>query len=101
MDDIQILVDLHTPNPRLGPGSDEHTRRALELSGLLGRTDLEVADLGCGTGASALVLAESLDAHITAVDLFPAFLRELENSLYERHEAHVSYGFYIARKVGS
>ncbi len=78
MDDIQILVDLHKPNPRLGPGSDEHTRLALGLSGLIGRSGLKVADLGCGTGASALVLAETLDAHVTAVDLFPAFLRELE-----------------------
>lgn len=77
MDDVQLLIDLHKPNPRLGPGSDTATRRALELSGLLARTDLEVADLGCGTGASALLLAELLDARITAVDLFPDFLDEL------------------------
>lgn len=77
MDDVQILIDLHKPNPRQGPGSDEHTRQALELSGLIGRKGLKVADLGCGTGASALVLAEHLDAHITAVDLFPEFLSEL------------------------
>ncbi|MBN2797631.1 MAG: class I SAM-dependent methyltransferase [Deltaproteobacteria bacterium] len=75
---MTLLVDLHRPSPRLGPGSDEQTRRALDLSGLRGRTDLRVADLGCGTGASSLVLAEDLDAHITAVDLFPEFLAELE-----------------------
>lgn len=61
----------------MGPGSDANTRQALELSGLLGRPDLKVADLGCGTGASAMVLAEHLDARITAVDLFPEFLEEL------------------------
>jgi len=54
------------------------TRRALELSGLLERDKLEVADLGCGTGASTMVLAEELDAEITAVDLFADFLQELK-----------------------
>lgn len=84
MDDVQILLDLHAPNPRQGPGSDEDTRRALQLSGLLGREGLKVADLGCGTGASTLVLAEDLDAHVTAVDLFPAFLEELTRRAKER-----------------
>lgn len=78
MDDFQILVDLHKENQRLGPGSDEYTRLALELSGLKERSGLRVADIGCGTGASTLVLAEELDAEITAVDLFPEFLAELE-----------------------
>ncbi len=77
MDDAQLLIELHRPNQRLGPGSEAMTRRALELSGLLGRSGLVVADLGCGTGASAVVLAEQLDARITAVDLFPEFLDEL------------------------
>ncbi|MCB9788550.1 MAG: methyltransferase domain-containing protein [Deltaproteobacteria bacterium] len=84
MEDIQLLLDLHKPNARQGPGSDATTRQALELSGLLGRTGLEVADLGCGTGASAMVLAEHLDAHVTAVDLFPEFLEELTRRAKER-----------------
>lgn len=67
MDDVRLLIDLHRPNARLGPGSDATTRQALELSGLLGRPGLRVADLGCGTGASAMALAEHLDARITAV----------------------------------
>jgi ubiquinone/menaquinone biosynthesis C-methylase UbiE len=79
MDDVRLLIDLHRPNPRLGPGSEATTRQALALSGLLGRPGLEVADLGCGTGASALVLAEALDARITAVDLFPELLDELRH----------------------
>lgn len=84
MDDVQILIDLHKPNPRQGPGSDEHTRQALAFCGLSGREGLKVADLGCGAGASALVLAEHLDAHITAVDLFPEFLSELTRRAKER-----------------
>lgn len=75
--DVQVLLDLHKPNPRQGPGSEAHTRLALEMSGLLERTNLRVADVGCGTGAATMVLAEKLDAQITAVDLFPEFLEEL------------------------
>ena len=84
MDDMQILIDLHKPNPRQGPGSDEHTRRAIEISGMIGRKGLKVADVGCGAGASALVLAQHLDAQITAVDLFPEFLSELTRRAEDR-----------------
>ena len=74
---LSLIIDLHKPHPRQGPGSRADTLRAIELAGLRDRRDLKIADLGCGTGASALVLAETLDAHITAVDLFPDFLDEL------------------------
>ena len=83
-DELQLLLELHLPNTRQGPGSDAHTLRALELSGLAGAEGLQVADLGCGTGAATMALAEALDgAQITAVDLFPAFL----DALRERAEA--------------
>ncbi len=82
MEDFRLLLDLHRPNPRLGPGSERATRQALTLSGLAERPEgsrrCKIADLGCGTGASALVLAKALEAEIIAVDLFPAFLTELE-----------------------
>lgn len=42
--------------------------------------NLRIADIGCGTGASTLVLARELDAHVTAVDLFPEFLAKLEDA---------------------
>ncbi len=52
--------------------------RALELTRLDRTAELEVADIGCGTGASTLVLASALrNASITAVDLFPEFLEIL------------------------
>lgn len=52
--------------------------RALELAGLDRSRPLKVADIGCGTGASTIVLAKALDASITAVDFLPKFLDELQ-----------------------
>jgi len=77
-DPLELLLDLHVGGERQGPGSDAATRRALTLSGLTGRSGLAVADVGCGTGASTLVLAEELDASITAVDLLEPLLQVLD-----------------------
>ena len=78
MEELQLLIDLHRDSPRQGPGGDDETRLALTLAGLRGSSGLRVADIGCGTGASTLVLARELDAQITAVDFLPEFLAELE-----------------------
>lgn len=78
MDELSFLVDLHRDGKRQGPGGDDETRLAITLSGLSGRTGLKIADIGCGTGASTLVLAKALDASVTAVDFLPDFLRDLE-----------------------
>lgn len=77
MSDLQLLVDLHRDGQRQGPGGVDETRLAVTLSGLRNAQDLRVADIGCGTGASTLVLAEELDADITAVDLLEDFLDRL------------------------
>jgi predicted O-methyltransferase YrrM len=75
---FSLMVDLHRDGMRQGPGSDEETLRALELTRLDRAAPLKVADIGCGTGASTLVLASKLpNASITAVDLFPEFLEIL------------------------
>jgi SAM-dependent methyltransferase len=78
MDDQEMfgyLMDLHRDGMRQGPGSNEETLRALGLARLDTSAALQLADIGCGTGASTLALAGALsDARITAVDLFPEFL---------------------------
>jgi SAM-dependent methyltransferase len=78
LDDLSLLIDLHREAHRQGPGGDDETRLAITLSGLSDRTDLKIADIGCGTGASTLVLAQALDATVTAVDFLPDFLHELD-----------------------
>jgi ubiquinone/menaquinone biosynthesis C-methylase UbiE len=75
-----LLIDLHKANKRQGPGGDEQTKQALQLSGLDRVTPLLIADVGCGTGASTLTLAENLNASIVAVDLFEDFLDVLRES---------------------
>jgi SAM-dependent methyltransferase len=74
VDDFELLIDLHLTADRQGPGGAAETRRAIELSGLAQQRGLKMADIGCGTGASTLVLAEELDAQIVAVDFLPGFL---------------------------
>jgi len=77
MNEFELLVDLHRKNPRQGPGSTAITAKAIGLTAMEGKTDLRIADIGCGSGAQTLTLAKKLRGHITAVDLFPEFLDEL------------------------
>lgn len=78
MDDLQLLIALHRDAARQGPGGEAETKLAIALSGLPHDTPLRIADIGCGTGASTLVLAQALEAQITAVDFLPDFLAKLE-----------------------
>jgi cyclopropane fatty-acyl-phospholipid synthase-like methyltransferase len=78
MDDMSLLIDLHRDGERQGPGGDAQTRLSVTLSGLRGAQGLRIADVGCGTGASTLVLARELDAVVTAVDFAAAFLQRLD-----------------------
>jgi ubiquinone/menaquinone biosynthesis C-methylase UbiE len=77
MTELQLIVDLHKPTDRQGPGSKQDTLRALAFSNLENSGPLKVADLGCGSGGQTITLAQQLDATITAVDVFPDFLDEL------------------------
>jgi ubiquinone/menaquinone biosynthesis C-methylase UbiE len=79
MNDFQLLIDLHRHAERQGPGGKAETKRALELAGLDRSRPLKIADIGCGTGASTIILAKALDADITAVDFLPEFLDELQS----------------------
>jgi len=77
------LIDLHKQGYRQGPGGDAETKQALNLAMIDRAAPLKVADIGCGTGTSALLLAGLLDAQITAVD----FLQDFLDVLNERAES--------------
>ena len=79
MDPLNLLIDLHRDGERQGPGGDAETELALELAGVDRTAPLRLADIGCGTGASTLLLARLLgNARITAVDRLPEFLDVLQ-----------------------
>jgi ubiquinone/menaquinone biosynthesis C-methylase UbiE len=82
MDDYRLLIELHREGHRQGPGGDAETELAMNLAMLDRAAPLKIADIGCGTGASTLVLARLLNAHITAVD----FLQDFLNLLNKRAE---------------
>ena len=79
MEDYQLLIDLHKSANRQGPGGDTETEKALSLAMIDRVAPLKIADIGCGTGASTLLLARLLKAQITAVDFLPDFLEVLED----------------------
>ena len=78
MTELDFIIDLHLNSERQGPGSEADTIKALEFTDLLEKENLNIADIGCGSGGQTKTLAKYLKGSITAVDLFPAFLNELE-----------------------
>jgi SAM-dependent methyltransferase len=81
---FDLLIDLHSPHERQGPGSIASTLHAIDRAGLTRDRRSRIADLGCGTGSSALLLAETLDTEVLAVDLFEPFLEELHRRASSR-----------------
>lgn len=79
MTELDLIVDLHCTMQRQGPGSTSDTLRALGFMSEYLPKNLSIADIGCGSGGQTITLARHIDGHITAVDLFPGFLEELES----------------------
>ena len=78
MNELELLIDLHKDAKRQGPGATAETIKALNLIGVGKDAKLKIADIGCGTGAQTIVLAQNTNAHITAVDFLPEFLDKLD-----------------------
>ncbi len=83
---MEFFFEIFDPSmPRLGPGNDESTRRALGAlpfapprlgdRGAAGRP--RILDLGCGNGAQTIQLAKNVDGKILAVDNHEPYLEEL------------------------
>ncbi|MEJ2103592.1 MAG: class I SAM-dependent methyltransferase [Ignavibacteriaceae bacterium] len=77
MTELELIIDLHKNSDRQGPGSEIETLKALGFMNLPNDQRLKIADIGCGSGGQTLTLAQNLNGQITAVDLYPEFLDEL------------------------
>jgi cyclopropane fatty-acyl-phospholipid synthase-like methyltransferase len=86
--DLDAFFLLHHGLAREAPGSDAATLEALRRLGPLAQNP-RVLDLGCGPGASTLVLARSLQVPVTGVDLHAPFLRRLEARAEAEGLAHL------------
>lgn len=78
--ELELLLELHKDNDRQGPGSEAVTLQALSFLPFDKNTTLTIADIGCGTGAQTLTLATHTNSMLTAVDLFPEFLKKLQKT---------------------
>lgn len=81
--DFNLICEYFSSTERQGPGSRETTLRALDMIGPI-ESDATIADLGCGTGSSALILAEQTEAQIVAVDIFDTFLQKVQQKANDK-----------------
>lgn len=73
-----VFFDVHCDLPREGPGDEASLRRALSFVGDLPAKP-RILDIACGPGGQTLDLAQAVpDAEITAFDLHPAFIAQLD-----------------------
>jgi SAM-dependent methyltransferase len=74
--DFALINEYFSELDRQGPGSPAETIRALSfIENLNNKT--RIADLGCGTGAQTIVLAQNTQAEITTLDLFAGSIEKL------------------------
>jgi ubiquinone/menaquinone biosynthesis C-methylase UbiE len=77
-DHLAALIDLHRDLERQGPGDAAFSREILLRLPAL-PTPLRIADLGCGSGAGALVLARHFGRPVRAVDVAPPLIEALKS----------------------
>lgn len=79
--DVALICEYFATMERQGPGSEESTIKALSFIDNISENS-KIVDLGCGTGAQTIVLAQNTVAgSITAIDLFPGFIDKLNDNI--------------------
>lgn len=77
--DFDLICEYFSQFERQGPGSPEVTLKALSFIDNL-HPESRIADIGCGTGGQTMILAQHAPGYITALDLFPKFIDQLNTS---------------------
>lgn len=76
--DFNLICDYFSSTERQGPGSTAATLAALHKIEPISPSST-IIDLGCGTGASTLLLAEQCNCKVIGIDLFEQFLVKLRH----------------------
>ena len=77
-EEMEIIVDFYKDLDRLGPGSDDQTKKALSFV-KFATDNPKIADIGCGTGTQTETLSREIKAEIVAVDFLDEFLKSLQH----------------------
>lgn len=85
---IKALITLHLGLKRQGPGDPALAEQILRQLPKL-PDNPRIADIGCGSGAGALMLAKRYHSRVKAVDFSAEFLRELEERAKQQGLEHL------------
>lgn len=77
--DFSLICEYFSSIQRQGPGSDASTHEAIAAIPDI-NPNFKIADIGCGTGSSAIQLAKETHAAVLAVDLFADFLVKVKQN---------------------
>jgi cyclopropane fatty-acyl-phospholipid synthase-like methyltransferase len=84
----RALIELHRGLERQGPGDTDFSDYIISQLPEL-PTNPRIADIGCGTGAGTLFLADKFRSKVRAVDISRDFLDELDNRAKQRGLEHL------------
>ena len=76
----EVFFEIHSDNPREGPGSFESTKQAFDSLTNLPLIP-KILDIGCGPGKQTFDLLEMSDANIIAIDNHQPFLDTIQNRI--------------------
>lgn len=77
--DFSLICEYFSSITRQGPGSEASTHEAITAIPNI-NPDFKIADIGCGTGSSAIQLAKETQASVLAIDLFADFLNKVKKN---------------------
>ena len=85
---IRALIELHRGLERQGPGDTDFSAYIISQIPEL-PSNPRIADIGCGTGAGTLFLADKFTSKVRAVDFSREFLDELIHRAQQRGLEHL------------